>query len=154
MSAAFAARNRVAIAGFAQSKVQRRSPQPLGALAADTARRAIDDAGLRFLVKNQKTRTAQLFVGGRTGDPLPAFAATDTSSWPRRARTLEGPAISFPIDWTKVPPASTLLEDAFRSRGATVELLTTNTDAEKALVELRALDPAGFVDRAVARRVL
>ena len=46
MSAVFAARNKVAIAGYAHSQVQRHAPQTLGALAVDTARRAIADAGL------------------------------------------------------------------------------------------------------------
>jgi acetyl-CoA acetyltransferase len=43
----FAARNKVAIVGYAQSPVERHSQQLLGALAVDTARRAIGDAGLR-----------------------------------------------------------------------------------------------------------
>jgi len=38
---------RVAIVGHAQSMIQRRSPRPLGALAVDVARAAINDAGLR-----------------------------------------------------------------------------------------------------------
>jgi acetyl-CoA acetyltransferase len=46
MSARFVARDRVAIVGYAQSEVQRHAPQPLGALAVDTAQRAIADAGL------------------------------------------------------------------------------------------------------------
>jgi acetyl-CoA acetyltransferase len=44
---AFAARNRVAIAGYAQSPIVRRSPLSLGALALETVRAAIADAGLR-----------------------------------------------------------------------------------------------------------
>ncbi|OBG28681.1 peptide permease [Mycobacterium alsense] len=47
MSGRFAASNRVAIAGYAQSAIQRRAERPLGALAVDTAREAITDAGLR-----------------------------------------------------------------------------------------------------------
>jgi acetyl-CoA acetyltransferase len=43
---AFAARDAVAIVGYAQSQVQRHAPQPLGAVALDTATRAIADAGL------------------------------------------------------------------------------------------------------------
>ena len=41
-----AARGKVAIVGYAQSRVERHAPRPLGALAVDTARRAIADAGL------------------------------------------------------------------------------------------------------------
>jgi acetyl-CoA acetyltransferase len=46
MSAAFAARNRVAIAGYAHSDVVKHADQALGALTIETARRAIADAGL------------------------------------------------------------------------------------------------------------
>ena len=42
----FKASNDVAIVGYAQSQVQRHAPLPLGAIALDTARRAIADAGL------------------------------------------------------------------------------------------------------------
>ncbi|HET9078061.1 MAG TPA: thiolase family protein [Acidimicrobiales bacterium] len=47
MTPPFAARGRVAVVGYAHSTVERRSDRPLGALAVDTARRAIADAGLR-----------------------------------------------------------------------------------------------------------
>lgn len=43
----FSARNRVAIAGYAQSHVRRHADRPLGALALETACAAIADAGLR-----------------------------------------------------------------------------------------------------------
>ena len=46
MSGTFAARNKVAIVGFAQSQVVRRSIEPLGITALKTARAAIADAGL------------------------------------------------------------------------------------------------------------
>lgn len=45
MTASFA-RNKVAIAGYAQSQVERHSSKTLGALAVETAKRAIADAGL------------------------------------------------------------------------------------------------------------
>jgi len=47
MSGRFSASNKVAIAGYAQSPIARHAPQTLGALAVDTARAAIADAGLR-----------------------------------------------------------------------------------------------------------
>ena len=47
MSARFHASNQVAIVGYAQSPILRHAPQTLGALAVDTARGAIADAGLR-----------------------------------------------------------------------------------------------------------
>jgi acetyl-CoA acetyltransferase len=43
----FSARNKVAIAGYAQSPIVRRSPLSLGALTLQTARAAIADAGLK-----------------------------------------------------------------------------------------------------------
>jgi acetyl-CoA acetyltransferase len=47
MTAGFAARNKVAIVGYAHSPVCRHAGLPMGALAVDTARAAITDAGLR-----------------------------------------------------------------------------------------------------------
>lgn len=46
MSDVFRSRNKVAVAGYAHSPVVRRADQPLGAIAVDTARAAIADAGL------------------------------------------------------------------------------------------------------------
>jgi acetyl-CoA acetyltransferase len=46
MSTRFKARNQVALAGFAHSKVVRRADRPLGVTALETARLAIEDAGL------------------------------------------------------------------------------------------------------------
>lgn len=48
MSGRFAASNKVAIVGYAHSQVCRRADRPLGALAVDTARGAVDDAGLNL----------------------------------------------------------------------------------------------------------
>lgn len=47
MSGRFEARNKVAVVGYAESQVERHASQTLGALAVDTARRAIADAGLQ-----------------------------------------------------------------------------------------------------------
>ena len=46
MSARFKARNQVALVGYAHSQVVRRADRPLGVTAVETARRAIEDAGL------------------------------------------------------------------------------------------------------------
>ncbi len=46
MSRRFAASNKVAIVGYAQSSIERHAQQTLGVLAVDTARRAMADAGL------------------------------------------------------------------------------------------------------------
>jgi acetyl-CoA acetyltransferase len=48
MSRSFAARNKVAIAGYAQSQIERHSEQSLGALTVETAKRAAVDAGLEI----------------------------------------------------------------------------------------------------------
>jgi acetyl-CoA acetyltransferase len=47
MTRAFGSRNRVAVAGYAQSPVVRHADRSLGALTLQTARAAISDAGLR-----------------------------------------------------------------------------------------------------------
>ncbi len=47
MSSGFSARGKVAIAGYAHSDVVRHADRPLGAVALDTAKQAIADAGLR-----------------------------------------------------------------------------------------------------------
>lgn len=65
MSARFAASDQVAIVGYAQSDVQRHAPQVLGALALDTATRAIADAGL----------TASQIDGFTTGALFPTAGA-------------------------------------------------------------------------------
>jgi acetyl-CoA acetyltransferase len=48
VSGRFAASNKVAIVGYAHSQVGRRAGRPLGAIAVETARAAIADAGLRL----------------------------------------------------------------------------------------------------------
>ncbi|MBX6388497.1 MAG: thiolase family protein [Frankia sp.] len=47
MSGRMRSSNQVAIVGFAHSQVQRHAPRSLGALAVETGRRAVEDAGLR-----------------------------------------------------------------------------------------------------------
>ena len=46
MSGRFRASNQVAVVGYAQSPIERHAKQPLAALTAETARRAVADAGL------------------------------------------------------------------------------------------------------------
>jgi acetyl-CoA acetyltransferase len=48
VSGRFAASNKVAIVGYAHSQVRRRADRTLGAQAVETARAAIEDAGLRL----------------------------------------------------------------------------------------------------------
>jgi acetyl-CoA acetyltransferase len=57
-------RNRVAIAGYAHSAVRQQFDRPLGAVAADTARQAIADAGLRVDEVDGFTTSALLPTAG------------------------------------------------------------------------------------------
>ena len=79
MSEGFAARSKVAIAGYAQSPIERHADRALGVIAIETALRAIEDAGLR----------REQIDGFTTGSLLPtagAHASVDgvsivTSNW-------------------------------------------------------------------------
>ena len=70
MSGAFTARSQVAIVGYAQSPIVRHADAPLGAIAVDTALRAIADAGL----------TKDQIDGFTTGSLLPSSGGGVTSS--------------------------------------------------------------------------
>jgi acetyl-CoA acetyltransferase len=65
VSEPFTPRSRVAIAGYAQSPIERHASRPLGAIALDTALRAIADAGL----------TKDQIDGFTTGSLLPSAGA-------------------------------------------------------------------------------
>lgn len=79
MSPHFEARSKVAIAGYAQSAIERHADRPLGVVAIETALRAIEDAGLQ---KHQ-------IDGFTTGSLLPTAGAHEsrdgisivTSNW-------------------------------------------------------------------------
>jgi acetyl-CoA acetyltransferase len=79
VTGSFAAANRVAIVGYAQSEIRRHAPQSLGALTVETARQAIADAGL----------TVGQIDGFTTGALFPSSGAhaiadgvtTVTSNW-------------------------------------------------------------------------
>lgn len=63
----FEARNKVAIAGYAVSSARRNADKPLGALAAETARAAISDAGLTLEQIDGFVSSSMLpSAGGRT----------------------------------------------------------------------------------------
>lgn len=79
MSARFAASNKVAIVGYGHSQVCRRAERPLGALALDTARAAIADAGLRLDQIDGFVSSSLLpSAGGRAADD---GVSTVSSSW-------------------------------------------------------------------------
>lgn len=64
MTGRFAARNRVAIVGYAQSRIATRSGRPLGAVAVDVARDAVADAGLRVADVDGFTTSSLLPAAG------------------------------------------------------------------------------------------
>jgi len=79
VSGRLAASNAVAIAGYAHSAVQRHAPQPLGALAVDTARRAVTDAGLE-LKQVDGIVTAALFPSAGSHAVIDGVS-TVTAAW-------------------------------------------------------------------------
>lgn len=79
MSARFAASNKVAIAGYGHSQVCRRADRPLGALAVDTARAAIADAGLRLDQIDGFVSSSLLPSAG--GQPADDGVSTVSSAW-------------------------------------------------------------------------
>jgi acetyl-CoA acetyltransferase len=121
MSPRFTARNRVAVAGYAQSPIVRHAGVPLGAIAVDTARAALADAGL----------TVADVDGFATGALFPtagAHASVDgvsvvTSNWlaealgvnPRFAAGFQG--------YGQIPGSVTLAVNAIATGAADVVLL-------------------------------
>ena len=79
MSGRFAASNKVAIVGYAHSQVSRRADRPLGALAVDTARGAIADAGLRLEQIDGFVSSALLPSAG--GQVVEDGVSTVSSAW-------------------------------------------------------------------------
>jgi acetyl-CoA acetyltransferase len=79
MSGRFAAANKVAIVGYAHSEVRRHGDKPLGVLAADTARAAIVDAGLRVEQVDGFVSSSMLpSAGGQGGED---GVSVVTSAW-------------------------------------------------------------------------
>ena len=75
----FAARNQVAIVGYAHSPVEQHAARPLGAVALETARQAIADAGLRPEQIDGFTSSALLpTAGSHTAED---GISTVTSNW-------------------------------------------------------------------------
>ena len=121
MTASFRARGEVAIVGYAQSTIERHAPLTLGALAVDTARRAIADAGLAV-------RDVDGFVTGALFPTAGAHAVEDgvstvTANWlaehvgtnPRYAAGFQG--------YGQIPGAVALAVNAITSGAADYVLL-------------------------------
>ena len=121
MTASFRARGEVAIVGYAQSTIERHAPLTLGALAVDTARRAIADAGLAV-------RDVDGFVTGALFPTAGAHTVEDgvstvTANWlaehvgtnPRYAAGFQG--------YGQIPGAVALAVNAITSGAADYVLL-------------------------------
>ena len=79
MSRRFAAANKVAIVGYAHSPVLRHADGPLGALAVDTARAAVTDAGLRVEQIDGFVSSSLLPSAG--GQPVTDGVSVVSSAW-------------------------------------------------------------------------
>ena len=75
--------NRVAVVGYAQSPIRRRCERPLGALAVDTARAAITDAGLTVDSIDGFVSSSMLPSAG--GHQVVDGVSTVTSGWLARS---------------------------------------------------------------------
>ncbi|AKK26663.1 thiolase family protein [Mycobacterium sp. EPa45] len=75
--------NRVAVVGYAQSPTRRRAERPLGAIAVDTARAAIADAGLTVDVVDGFVSSSMLPSAG--GHQIVDGVSTVTSGWLARS---------------------------------------------------------------------
>jgi acetyl-CoA acetyltransferase len=121
MSPRFAARNRVAIAGYAQSPIVRHADRTLGAIAVDTARAAISDAGLTLADVDGFTTGALLPTAG--GHASVDGVSVVTANWlaeslginPRLAAGFQG--------YGQIPGAVTLAVNAIASGAADVVVL-------------------------------
>jgi acetyl-CoA acetyltransferase len=121
MSPRFTARNRVAIAGYAQSPIVRHSERTLGAIAVDTARSALADAGLTVADVDGFTTGALLPSAG--GHASVDGVSVVTSNWlaealgvnPRFAAGFQG--------YGQIPGSVTLAVNAVASGAADVVVL-------------------------------
>jgi acetyl-CoA acetyltransferase len=79
VSGRFAASNKVAIVGYAHSQVCHRADRPLGVLAADTARAAIADAGLRL--EQMDGFVSSALLPSAAGQVVEDGVSTVSSAW-------------------------------------------------------------------------
>ncbi|HEX4530340.1 MAG TPA: thiolase family protein [Acidimicrobiia bacterium] len=121
MSPRFTAQNRVAIAGYAQSPIVRHADRPLGAVAVDTARAAIADAGLAVADVD----------GFTTGSILPSSggqASVDgvsivTANWMAEALGVNPRFCAGFQGYGQIPGSVTLAVNAIASGAADVVLV-------------------------------
>jgi acetyl-CoA acetyltransferase len=118
---AAALRNRVAVVGYAHSPVQGHFPRPLGAVATDTARQAIADAGLQVADIDGFT-TSALFPTAGDHSSVDGIS-TVSANWMAQALGVNpGYAVGFQ-GYGQLPGAVALAVNAIASGAATHVLL-------------------------------
>ena len=121
MSPRFKARNRVAIAGFAQSPIVRHADRTLGAIAVDTARAAIADAGLTVADVDGFTTGSLLPTAG--GQAMVDGVSIVTSNWLAEALGVNPRFCSGFQGYGQLPGSVTLAVNAIASGAADVVVL-------------------------------
>ena len=117
----FAARNKVAIAGYAHSPIVRHADRPLGAIAVDVARAAIADAGLRVDDVDGFTTGALLPTAG--GQAAIDGVSVVTSNWLAEALGVNPRFCSGFQGYGQIPGSVGLAVNAIASGAADVVVL-------------------------------
>jgi acetyl-CoA acetyltransferase len=117
----FAARNRVAIAGYAQSPIVRHAERPLGAITTEVARAAIADAGLRVADVDGFTTGALLPTAG--GHDVVDGVSVVTSNWLAEALGVNPRFCAGFQGYGQIPGSVSLAVNAIASGAADVVLL-------------------------------
>ena len=117
----FAAQGRVAIAGYAQSPIVRHADRPLGAIAVDTARAAIADAGLDVSDVDGFTTGALLPTAG--GHAAVDGVSIVTANWLADALGVNPRFCSGFQGYGQIPGSVSLAVNAIASGAADVVVL-------------------------------
>jgi acetyl-CoA acetyltransferase len=117
----FDARGRVAIAGYAQSPIVRHADRPLGAIAVDTARAAIADAGLTIADVDGFTTGALLPTAG--GQAAIDGVSVVTANWLAEALGVNPRFCSGFQGYGQIPGSVSLAVNAIASGAADVVVL-------------------------------
>jgi acetyl-CoA acetyltransferase len=121
MTARFTARNKVAIAGYAQSTIVRNADRPLGAIAVETARAAIADAGLTVADVDGFTTGALLPTAG--GHATVDGVSIVTPNWLAQALGVNPRFASGFQGYGQIPGSVSLAVNAIASGAADVVVL-------------------------------
>ncbi len=121
MSARFRARTQVAIAGYAQSPIVRHADRSLGAIAVDTARAAITDAGLTVADVDGFTTGSLLPTAG--GQAIVDGVSIVSANWLAEALGVNPRFCSGFQGYGQIPGSVTLAVNAIASGVADVVVL-------------------------------